>query len=222
MRRISSLEKCLFNAADAWATLQAHAADERLGPVYPVIESDMLKEIYRVLGEKEKSGELARLQDEALGRSKQSIENPKPVMGLSKTEQARTFYWDPMVRVPQTIQDPSGNVIAEAGKTVNPLDYVNLSKHLFFFDGSDPVQVRMAFELYRHYKGAVKAVLVAGRPLALSRQWKFQVYFDQGGFLVRKLGIAHVPALVSQERDAGRAVGAGNEEAERSRPFGTG
>jgi len=35
--------------------------------------------------------------------------------------------------------------------------------------------------------------------LALTRQWKRQVYFDQSGHLVRRFGIKQVPALVSQE-----------------------
>jgi conjugal transfer pilus assembly protein TraW len=174
-------------------------AGEQIGPIHPIIERDMLQEIYRVLNEKEKSGELARLQNEAIERSKHSIENPKPVVGLTKVEHPRVFYWDPTIRAPKTIRDPNGNVIVEAGKTVNPLDYVNMSSHLLFFDGTDAAQVDMAGGLYKHYKGAVKPILVAGRPLDLSRQWKHQVYFDQGGSLVRKLGIVRVPSLVSQE-----------------------
>ena len=159
----------------------------------------MLQEIYRVLNEKQKSGELARLQKEAVDQAKHSIENPKPVKGLARVEKARVFYLDPTVRVPRTITDPNGNVIAEAGKTINPLDYVNLPKNMLFFDGTDPAQVRKASALMQHYNGQVKAILVNGQPLEMSRQWKTQVYFDQGGILVRKLGLVRVPSLVSQE-----------------------
>jgi conjugal transfer pilus assembly protein TraW len=196
---MSALRLLLITFLACPFALPLHAAGEQLGPVHPIIEPDMLQEIYRTLTEKEKSGELARLQNEAIERSKHTIENPKPVDGLSRVEQARVFYFDPTIRVPKTILDPNGNVIAEAGKTVNPFDYVNLSKHLLFFDGSDPSQVNMAGSLYKHYKGAVKPILVAGQPLELMRQWKYQMYFDQGGFLVRKLGITRVPSLVSQE-----------------------
>ncbi len=159
----------------------------------------MIKEIERTLREKEKTGELAKLQKEAIARSKQSIENPRPVAGISRVERARTFYWDPTIRIPQTIRDTEGNVIAEAGKAINPLDYVNLSKHLFFFDGRDPNQVAKAKAVISHYEGRVKPILVAGPVAELSRQWKSQVYFDQGGTLVRKLGITRVPSLVTQE-----------------------
>lgn len=174
-------------------------AAEQIGPVHPIVEPDMLQEIYRVLKEKQKTGELARLQQQAVERGKHSIENPKPVKGLARVEKARFFYWDPTIKVPKTIKDPEGNVIAEAGKTVNPLDYVNLPQHLLFFDGSDPAQVSKASAVIKHYNGLVKAVLVNGQPLELTRQWKFQVYFDQGGALVRRLGIERVPSLVSQE-----------------------
>ncbi|MDY0041147.1 MAG: type-F conjugative transfer system protein TraW [Desulforhabdus sp.] len=174
-------------------------ATEQIGPVHPIKEPDMLQEIYRVLNEKQKSGEMARLQKEAVDRAKHSIENPKAVKGLARVEKARVFYWDPTVRVPKTITDPNGNVIAEAGKTINPLDYVNLPKNMLFFDGTDPAQVKKAESLMQHYNGQMKAILVNGQPLEMSRQWKTQVYFDQGGILVRKLGLVRVPSLVSQE-----------------------
>ncbi|MBK8324891.1 MAG: hypothetical protein IPL06_20020 [Betaproteobacteria bacterium] len=44
----------------------------------------------------------------------------------------------------------------------------------------------------------VKPILVAGL-LDLIRRWKRPVFFDQGGALVARLGIRHVPALVSQD-----------------------
>lgn len=183
----------------ACAVVAPSKAAEQIGPVHPIVEPDMLQEIYRVLNEKQKSGEMAKLQQEAVERGKRSIENPRAVQGLRRVEKARVFYWDPTVRVPKTITDPNGNVIAEAGKTVNPLDYVNLPQNMLFFDGSDHAQVAMAKSLMKHYDGQMKAILVNGQPLEMSRQWKIQVYFDQGGSLVRKLGITRVPSLVSQE-----------------------
>lgn len=174
-------------------------AGEQVGPVHPIVEPDMLEEIYRVLKEKEKSGELAKLQEEAVERSKRSIETPKPVEGLEKVKKANHFYWDPSVTAPQTIKDPEGRTIVEAGTVVNPLDYVNMSKHLLFIDGNDPDQVKKAYTINEQHKGMVKVIMTAGKPLQLSREWKTQIYFDQGGSLVRKLGIKKVPSLVSQE-----------------------
>ncbi len=174
-------------------------AQEILGPSYPITEPDMLEAIQDKLKSMEKNGRLGQLQKEAIERSKQSIERPDPVKGIVKTRQPRTFYFDPSWRVPRDITTPEGKVIARAGEMVNPLDYVPLSNHLFFFDQSDPKQVKKAAEILKRFKGAVKPILVAGEPLALTRQWKRQVYFDQSGHLVRRFGIKQVPALVSQE-----------------------
>ncbi len=177
----------------------AASAAEQIGPIYPIVEPDMLQEIMRVLREKEKSGELAKMQKEAIERSKRSAEEPKPVEGVTRTTRARTFYWDPSVTAPKTITDPQGRVVVTAGTRMNPLDHVSLSNHLLFFDGRDREQVAKAAELIRKYEGRVKAIMVSGPVMELTRQWKFQVYFDQGGFIVQKLGIKQVPALVSQD-----------------------
>lgn len=174
-------------------------AQEALGPTYPIREPDMLDEIQAKLRSMEKSGRLGQLQKEAIERSKQSIERPDAVKGIVKTRAARTFYFDPSWRVPRDVVTPDGTVIARAGDVVNPLDHVPLSNHLLFFDQGDPEQVKKAVAILKRFNGAVKPILVAGEPLTLTRQWKRQVYFDQGGHLTRRFGIKQVPALVSQD-----------------------
>ena len=47
--------------------------------------------------------------------------------------------------------------------------------------------------------GRLKVILTGGSYLDLMRRWKHPVFFDQQGSLAEKLGIRHVPALVSQE-----------------------
>lgn len=183
---------CGLLACPAWA-------GDRLGQSYPIAEPDMLEEIQGKLKSMEKSGRLGELQKEAIERSKNSIERPAAVNGVVTTRQARTFFFDPSWRVPRDIMTPDGQVIARAGDVVNPLDYVPLSSHLLFFDQRDARQVRTAAALMQKYKGAVKPILVAGEPLTLTRKWKRQVYFDQGGTLIRRFGIKQVPALVSQD-----------------------
>ena len=74
-----------------------------------------------------------------------------------------------------------------------------ISRFLLFFDGRDAAQVAKAKRLIAYYNGRVKPIMTAGAVLELTRKWKRQVYFDQGGTLVKKLRIRQVPALVSQE-----------------------
>lgn len=71
--------------------------------------------------------------------------------------------------------------------------------HLLFFDARDPRQVQRARELIDTYQGRVKPILVGGSYLDLMKAWNRQVFYDQEGALVRKLGITAVPAIVSQE-----------------------
>jgi conjugal transfer pilus assembly protein TraW len=74
---------------------------------------------------------------------------------------------------------------------------------LLFFDGREAAQRAQARELVARHRGRVKPILVAGPVVALSREWGERLYFDQGGVLVRWLGIRQVPALVAQ---AGRVL----------------
>lgn len=178
---------------------QGAQASEQLGPVYPIKEPDMLEEIQKTLLAKQKSGELAKLEKEAIERSKRSIERPKQVSGLQLAKTNRTFYYDPTVTVTRRITDPQGRVIANAGDKFNPLDQVSLPQNMLFVNGDDKRQVSLAEKLTVHYKGMLKVILVNGEPLKLSKRWDRQVYFDQGGTLVRKLGISAIPSLVSQE-----------------------
>ena len=196
------LHPLLLVATVAALTAAAFVRGEDLGtigPTYAIEESHLLTAIEQQLRQKEQSGELARLETEAKQRIVDSIEHPKPLSGISRTESARSYYFDPSIVVRENITDAKGNILVPAGTRANPLTVVSLSKHLLFFDGTDESQVERARELITYYQGKVKPILVAGSYLALMQRWQLPVYFDQQGALTRKLGITHVPALVSQE-----------------------
>jgi conjugal transfer pilus assembly protein TraW len=170
-----------------------------IGATYAIEEPHLLTVIEQQLRQKEKSGELARLEEAAKHRIVDSIEHPRPLPGITRTESARSFYFDPSIVVRENITDTMGNILVPAGTRANPLEIVSLSKRLLFFDGTDERQVERAHALVAHYQGKVKPILVAGSYLALMQRWQLPVYYDQQGALTRKLGITHVPALVSQE-----------------------
>lgn len=170
-----------------------------IGPVYPIAEPSLLEVILSKLREAEKSGALARMQRETQARVKRGIENPTPVATITKTTKARSFYYDPSIVVPYAITDAEGKVIVAPGTKVNPLDTVSLSKQLLFIDARDPAQVGRAKQFLDERGGRLKVILTGGSYLDLMRRWKRPVFFDQEGSLTEKLGIRHVPALVSQE-----------------------
>ena len=182
------------------ATGNAISADlGTIGPTYPITEPHLLDFIRERLLEKQRSGELTRFEDEARARAREAVVNPPPVDGLAPSETARTFYFDPSVVLDEPVVGASGQVLFPAGTRKNPLEIVSLSKHLLFFDARDPKQVAGARQLIDRYDGRVKAILTGGSYLTLAKRWHMPVYFDQHGALTRRLGINHVPALVSQE-----------------------
>jgi conjugal transfer pilus assembly protein TraW len=170
-----------------------------VGPVYPIGEPDLLRAIEATLLEKARTGELARLQREGVARAEASLKTPRPVSGLRRTLAPRVHHVDPSVQVARDVVAPDGTAVLRAGTTVNPLDHVQLSSRLLFFDARDTSQLAHAAHLIDRFEGRVKPILVGGSFAELARRWKRPVYYDQGGALVQRLGIRQVPALVSQE-----------------------
>ena len=178
----------------------AHAVDLGvIGPTYGIAEPHLLADIERRLREKERSGELQRLMDEARTRGIDAVRQPTPVASVHVTDTPRTFYVDPSFTLDRNIVDGSGRLLFAAGTRKNPLEVVSLSKRLLFFDARDRRQVTRARELMSSYEGRVKPILTGGSYLDLMKSWRIPVYYDQQGVLTRRLGIRQVPALVSQE-----------------------
>jgi len=190
----------ILSAVLAVAPTGAAALDlGKIGPTYPIAEPSFLEFIEARLREKERSGEIQRLQEAAQARAIAAIKSPPPVPGVKPTEMPRTHYYDPSFTLEANLHDEQGHVLFPAGTRKNPLEVVSLSKHLLFFDARDAKQLERARALIDHYSGKVKPILVAGSYMDLMKRWQIRVYYDQQGSLTRRLGITQVPALVSQE-----------------------
>ena len=170
-----------------------------LGPTYEIAEPHLLQMIEQRLREKERSGELARIEQDARDRGVASVRSPVPVAGVQATAKPRSFYFDPTYTLDRNILGAQGELLFASGTKANPLDVVSLSRHLLYFDARDSRQVRRARELMARYQGKVKPILTGGSYLDLMTAWRIPVYYDQQGLLTRRLGITQVPALVSQE-----------------------
>lgn len=170
-----------------------------IGTTYDIAERDLIEVIKGKLRNMEQTSEIARLHEDYKRRVIDGIERPKPVPGIKSTETARTFYIDPTFTLDRNIQDEHGRIIYPAGTKVNPFDYDRMTKVLLFFDGSSKEQVEFAKRFMAESKLAVKPILVAGEPLKLMREWKREVFYDQGGALTRRFSITQAPAVVRQE-----------------------
>jgi len=194
-----------FLSTEHWILNTAHAKDFGVrGKIALIEEDDPMALIQNKLKTMEERGELERHNRELQKKTRMAIERPKPVEGLSKAKETRIFYYDPTYIVPEDIKDHTGKIFYKKGTKVNPLETVTLSSSLLFFDGDDDDQVAFAKEKLKEKlneklaESSVKLILVKGAPLALSEELKVPVYFDQSGLLTKKLGIHHVPALVTQ------------------------
>lgn len=202
MKKGASLTWFLILALLAPACRAASPNDQSLeviGKTYEITETNMMDLIMRRLKEKEKSGELKRLEQEAISRAKRSIESPAPVRGITTATESRTYHYDPSIITKESVVDHTGRIIVPAGTVINPFEYTNLSKHLVFIDARQAKQVDFAMEARKQYNGRVKIILTGGSYMELMRKHKFQIYYDQYGQLTERLGIRHVPAIVSQD-----------------------
>lgn len=187
-------------------TSPTHAKDFGThGVIHQIDEKDPIVLIQSKLKTMEERGELERHTQELQKKTRAAIERPKPVEGLSKAIKSRVFTYDPTYVLPEDIKDHQGRMIHPKGTRINPLETVSLPHDLLFFDGDDADQRAWAFDRIKtsvisdQKSKQFKLILVKGAPLALSEELKVPVYFDQSGLLTKKLGIRHIPAVVTQE-----------------------
>lgn len=176
----------------------AHAAHlDAIGEVFPIAEEDAIEYVQRSVRERHASGESDQLQRKHRERVAKQLAEPTPVSGLRRTATPTVRHVDPTVQLDRDLRDPQGALILARGTRANPLDTMSLSKGLLLFDARDRDQVVWAT---RELAGApALPVLVAGSYAELMRRWNRPVYFDQGGALVRRLGVTQVPARITQD-----------------------
>ena len=165
------------------------------GATWTIAEPDLLEEIETRLLEMQRSGELARFEAEARERARRTLEEPPPVPGVATAREHRSRLFDPAIVVARDIRTPDGVLIAAAGTWVNPLERVGLTRDLLFVDGRREAEVAWALAHDR----LAKIVLLGGRPLDLMRKHRRPFYFDTGGTLAARFGIAATPSVVAQE-----------------------
>ena len=165
------------------------------GAVWSIAEPDLLARIEARLEALESSGDLARMRREALDRARERIEAPGRVKGIGPARVHRTRLLDPSITVERDIRADDGTLIAAQGARINPLEVHPLTRDLLFIDGARPAEVAWAL---RHGRPA-RIVLLAGRPLDLTRAHGRPFFFDQNGRLSKRFGLRATPSLVAAD-----------------------
>lgn len=184
-------------------TLSCEVAAQDLGVRGPLFEIEepslfeVIAEKYRAL---EASGEAARMKEQLRERTLAQVHRPKPVEGIGRTEEPRSWLFDPSITLARDIVLPDGQLLGRRGERINPLDYTPMVQSLLFFDGDDEDQRAWARDLTLD-DPLINPILVNGPVIDLSRDWKRQLFFDQGGMLTTRFGITQVPARVTRDGD---------------------
>ena len=171
------------------------------GANYPVAEESILLMFQKKLGALDLKKEEERMRKAAEER----VKNPAPVSGIVPAKETREFWHDPTYILTEDAVLPCGRVLYRAGTRVNPLDYMDLDRRLFFVDGREKKQVEWLKSrlLPDSSSGANKIedriILVGGSPVELQDKLGFEVYFDQAGELTTRFGIKGSPALAEQD-----------------------
>ena len=165
------------------------------GETWAIAEPDLLRALEARLLELERSGAMAAMEDEARVRARARIEAPEPVTGIAPAVRHSTRRIDPSVVLDRNVRFADGTLLAAAGSRLNPLEHVPLSRDLLFIDGRRDVEIAWALER----RGPSTIVLLAGRPLDLSRRHGRPFFFDQSGRLANRFALSATPVLIEQE-----------------------
>lgn len=168
------------------------------GHVFNIEEQDILT----IIEEKLKTLDVNALKESMVNKTRDYVNRPPRVVGITKATEVREYSYDPTYTVPEDIKDHTGKLLHAKGRKVNPLEFVPLKSELIFIDGDDSEQVAFAMahckKLEKQNKQA-KIILISGSPLDLQKEHNIWIYFDQAGALTKKFSITQVPAIVSQD-----------------------
>lgn len=137
------------------------------------------------------------------------VDNPAAVKNMQIATKDRIFYFDPTYTLDEDAVLPCGKILHRAGTKVNPLEYMDLNRRLFFIDARESKQISWLKNQLNNPLPEQKEpiedriILVGGSVLKLKQEIKQNnrgnVYFDQNGELAAKFGIKHSPAIVVQD-----------------------
>ena len=175
------------------------------GHIYQITEQEFLQMIAERLNKIDIKKEQEKMQRVVRDR----VQNPRAVEAVKPAAATRSFYFDPTYTLDQDVVLPCGKVLHKAGTQVNPLEHMDLNRRMLFIDGREVGQIKWLKEQLdnplQEQKEPVedRVILVGGSPSTLKEllkdEHKNKVYFDQGGELTTRFGIAGSPAVVVQD-----------------------
>lgn len=133
MRISKSLHKQVLLTSLVFASTQIVAMDLGvIGNTYQIAEQDAVEQIKEKLVKMQQTGELQKIEQESIKKSINSLKNPKSNDSLIVATKKSSKLYDPTQTFNEEVRAEDGTLISPAGRKVNPLDYVKLSKTMVF------------------------------------------------------------------------------------------
>jgi type-F conjugative transfer system protein TraW len=183
---------------------------------YPIAEMDIIKLIYLKLNQKKENGELKKLEEDFKSNVKKQVLNPVGI-NLLTTNTPHIYSYTPSTTIQKDIYTPDGVLLYPKGFKVNPLDIDSYPKsirkdiipivyttQLIFINAQDNRQVNWLNKKLKQLdkKGLTyKIILLDGNIKEAFSYFNKRIYFDQGGKIVNRMGIKHVPTIAYQKNN---------------------
>lgn len=163
------------------------------GVVWQIKEHNLIN----VLESKAAEQDVTALQNKMRAKAKQQSLRPTP-LSLPRAQKTTHHEYVPITTLGQDLRDDKGRVFARKGTSINVLSKMPLfSKKLLFIDADDGAQCQFAKKVIKKNTN-IKVILTGGNVLDARNALQAPVYFDQQGKITEKLGVSHVPALVTR------------------------
>ncbi len=179
-------------------SLQVYAKDfGHRGQTYPIIEQNLMEVIYQKLTMYKKTGQLDTMQKDFQAQVERTTVRPNG-SELKKALSTKVRFFDPSLTLQKVIKNHKGEIIADKGKSVNPLDYIQLSKELVFINADRVEELEFAAKKLKS-NADNKIILVNGNIKEANKFLNNPVYFDQSARLINRFNLEVTPTVISQE-----------------------
>jgi conjugal transfer pilus assembly protein TraW len=168
-----------------------------MGNIFYIIEKPFISMMHERLSKLD----LESVRADFMKKSRDRMMNPKPARNLPKSLDSNFHTYDPTYILDRDITMPDGTVIYKKYHKINPLDFMDFDRKLYFIDQRDNEQIDwLKVELADSDESKVKyVILTGGSPAKLEELLDREIYFDQFGELISKFKIMAVPSIVEQK-----------------------
>ena len=168
--------------------------ESAIGPIYKIEEPDVLKIMQERLASHDWEADVRRARDNIYQRTS--------VVDVKHAQVRESYLVDLTVQANRSLEGADAQVFAYAGQTVNPFDYMTVSRRYLFFDANDDSHVSVVRGWLSEHPNATlistAAVNEESRRRSLLAEFAQPVH-EANTMLVKRFRLRSVPAMAYQD-----------------------